>query len=337
MRQPDGSLAAPQRICVRNADGTGFTVLSKGFEEDFGPAWSRDGSYIAFTSGTSGLGSVITIMLSDGTSRVPIANFPGASNPDWSPDGSTIVFNLTNAIWTYNRITQSGHRLTESTGDSRPRYSPDGTKIVFQSNRDGQPDIYVMNSDGSAQTRLTNNAAWDTAPAWSPDGTKILFTSLRDDVMTPALYVMNADGSSQTRVTTGGDGVWRASPGPPVIFAEEGSGNAAAAVNSVTFVRAPFHILDPHNFSVDGHTRITLLTSSLGLMSPPIPLTSTLSVQANGVNLPVEGVGPLTGVPGLNGSYIIVRLPDGLPTGDLTLTVTLRGVTSGPRVLRIAP
>jgi hypothetical protein len=62
-----------------------------------------------------------------------------------------------------------------------------------------------------------------------------------------------------------------------------------------------------------------------------------LSVQANGVNLPVEGVGPLTGVPGLSGSFIIVRLPDGLPTGNLSVTVTRNGLTSGPAVLRIGP
>lgn len=155
--------------------------------------------------------------------------------------------------------------------------------------------------------------------------------------MSQALYVMNADGSNPTRLTTGSAGVWRQTPSAPMIYAEEGAENAAAAVNSVTYVRAPFHILDPHNFSVDGHTRVTLLTSSLGLTSPPIPLTSTLSVQANGVNLPVESVGPLTGVPGLSGSYITVRLPDGLPAGDLALTVTLRGLTSGPRILRIAP
>lgn len=154
MRQPDGSIAAPQRICVRNADGTGFNVLSKGFEEEFGPAWSRDGSKIAFTSGTSGSESRITIMSSDGTDRLPIFIFAGASNPDWSPDSSTIAFNLINAIWTYNRISQSGIRLTNSAGDSRPRYSPDGTKIVFQSNRDGQTEIYVMSLDGTAQTRF---------------------------------------------------------------------------------------------------------------------------------------------------------------------------------------
>ncbi len=336
LRQPDGSLGSPQRICVRNADGTGFAVLSNTLAEDFGPAWSRDGSQIAFATFNPGFQTVLSIMNADGTGRFPIAIFSGAANPDWSPDGWSLVFEHVNSIWTYNRITQTGLRLTNGTGDFRPRYSPDGSKIVFQSNREGQPEIYVMNSNGTAQTRLTNNPAWDTAPAWSPDGTKILFTSLRDGPMSPALYVMNADGSSQTRVTAGTDGVWRSSPTAPVIFTEEGTANAAA-LNSVTFLRGPFKIRDSHTFSLDGHVRIILFTSALGLTSPPIPPMSTLSVQANGVNLAVENVGPMTGVTGMNGSYIIVRLPDELPTGNLLLTVTLRGVTSGVAILPIVP
>ena len=164
----------------------------------------------------------------------------------------------------------------------------------------------------------------------------ILFTSLRDDPISPSLYVMNADGSSQTRLTTGSDGVWRTNPAAPVIFTEQSTGDAAS-MTTVTLLRGPFKMLDPYNFSIDGHTRITLYTSSLGIVSPPVPPTSMLSVQANGVNLPVENVGPITGVNGLNGSYIIVRLPDGLPTGNLSLTVTLRGLTSLATGLRIAP
>jgi hypothetical protein len=181
---------------------------------------------------------------------------------------------------------------------------------------------------------LSNLSGWDTAPAWSPDGTKILFTSLRNNET--ALYLMNPDGSNVTRVTAGSDGVWRAVPTTPVIFTETGSNNAAA-VNSVTLLRGPFQILDAHNFSSDGHTRITLFTSNLEMFSPLIPPTSMLSVQANGINLPVEKVGSVAGVTGMSGSYIVVRLPDELPTGNLSLTVTARGLTSAVAILPIGP
>ena len=72
-------------------------------------------------------------------------------------------------------------------------------KIAFMSDRDGNQEIYVMNADGSNQTRLTNNPGWDESPCFSPDGTKIAFESLRDG--DPEIYVMNADGSNQTRIT----------------------------------------------------------------------------------------------------------------------------------------
>ena len=72
-------------------------------------------------------------------------------------------------------------------------------KIAFTSDRDGNPEIYVMNADGSGVTRLTNNPAADDEPAWSPDGTKIAFSSNRDGNI--EVYVMNADGSGQTNLT----------------------------------------------------------------------------------------------------------------------------------------
>ncbi|MBC7929612.1 MAG: PD40 domain-containing protein, partial [Rubrivivax sp.] len=72
-------------------------------------------------------------------------------------------------------------------------------KIVFVSARDGNNEIYVMNSDGTAQTRLTNNSANDERPAFSPDGSRIVFSSNRDGNL--EVYVMSADGTAQTRLT----------------------------------------------------------------------------------------------------------------------------------------
>src|SRR6185295_12955111 len=75
-----------------------------------------------------------------------------------------------------------------------------GSKIVFGSSRNGgNHDIFVMDTNGSNQTRLTTNAAYDDQPKWSPDASKILFMSNRDGNF--ELYTMNADGSSQTRLT----------------------------------------------------------------------------------------------------------------------------------------
>ena len=74
-----------------------------------------------------------------------------------------------------------------------------GAKIAFSTNRDGNFEIYVMNADGSSQTRLTNNPASEFDPDWSPNGTKFAFVSTRDGDF--EVFVMNADGSGQRRLT----------------------------------------------------------------------------------------------------------------------------------------
>ncbi len=129
----------------------------------------------------------------------------------------------------------------------------------------------------------------------------------------------------------------------PFVWLETGTNNAVA-VNSVTFLHGPFQILDSHNFSTDGHTRILLLTSDLGLtqanLSDPAVLVVTVQTTTQpvqGWTLPVEAVGPFSGA-GLTGSYIVVKLPDGLPTGvQLELRVRLRQTTSDASFITFAP
>jgi Tol biopolymer transport system component len=86
-------------------------------------------------------------------------------------------------------------RLTfDSAPDENPAWSPDGKKIAFTRGVN-QPDIWVMNADGSGQTNLTNGAdpVSHHGPAWSPDGTRIAFTA-------GDLWVMNADGSGAAQI-----------------------------------------------------------------------------------------------------------------------------------------
>ena len=87
-------------------------------------------------------------------------------------------------------------------GTAQPAYPGSNGKIAFASERDGDFEVYLMNADGSGQTRLTNNPADDREPAWSPDGSRIAFARNFE------IYVMNADGTGQTQLThkgTGGD------------------------------------------------------------------------------------------------------------------------------------
>ena len=78
--------------------------------------------------------------------------------------------------------------------------SPLWGKIVFHSNRDGNYEIYTMNSDGTNQTRLTFNEVSDGYPAWSPDGRQLVFHTHRHGEASD-IYVMDADGNNQRRLT----------------------------------------------------------------------------------------------------------------------------------------
>jgi Tol biopolymer transport system component len=93
----------------------------------------------------------------------------------------------------------------QQTVKTDPMYSPDGLKLVFISTHDGDPEIFVMNADGTGLKKLTDNSAVDAAPSWSPDGGKIVFTSDRSGAF--ELYRMNSDGSQQQMIPTAIEGM----------------------------------------------------------------------------------------------------------------------------------
>jgi Tol biopolymer transport system component len=102
---------------------------------------------------------------------------------------------------------------------------------VFVSDRDGNNELYKMNADGTGETRLTHNAAYDGDPGWSPDGTQIVFTSERDGNFN--VFKMSASGDANgtiapTRLTTdaGHDGFPAWSPdGAKIAFVSDRTSN----------------------------------------------------------------------------------------------------------------
>ena len=91
--------------------------------------------------------------------------------------------------------------LTDGETDGYPQWSPDGTRVAFVRGPGSAyaGDIYVVNADGSGETRLTHGSDLNLFPAWSPDGTRIVFETTRDG--NPEIYVMDADGFNQTNLT----------------------------------------------------------------------------------------------------------------------------------------
>jgi hypothetical protein len=84
----------------------------------------------------------------------------------------------------------------------QPEWSPDGSRLVFSGDATGDRDIYAVNSDGSGLEQLTDHPADDQNPAWSPDGRRIVFSSYRSGGGDADLYVMNADGTGVHNITS---------------------------------------------------------------------------------------------------------------------------------------
>lgn len=231
---PDGSKIAfvsrrtgSDEIYVMNADGSGLTQLTATIGTDRAPAWSPDGSKIAWESKRDG-NDEIYVMNANGSSETNLTkHFADDSHPAWSPDGTRIAFhsdrdaNKGYEVYVMNPNGTGVVNLTNNAADfdARPAWSPDGSKLAFVSSRDGNLEIYMMNANGSGQTRLTSHPELDSYPEWSPDGSSIAFRS--DRTGNVEIYMMKADGSSPANRTnnqaTDCHPSWKASSGSSLM------------------------------------------------------------------------------------------------------------------------
>ena len=108
-------------------------------------------------------------------------------------------------------VPDSLERQYVSPTSEEPARSPDGTMVAFTTFRDGNREIYVMDSGGGDPVNLTRHHAFDSSPAWSPDGRRIAFESERDGGDSH-IFVMNADGSGVEQLTFGPGTPWAVQP-----------------------------------------------------------------------------------------------------------------------------
>jgi len=200
--------AGSEQIFVANPDGSALTQVTFGTPAT-APTWLGVTGGMAYIRKTGQLPQGNLVVRSAAGAESTVVPNGGASRPAGSPDGTRIVYESTEStpatqLFVINVDGTGKRQLTASACfNGQPAWSPDGLRIAFWSSRDncGNYDLYTMNADGSAQTRLTTGAPAyaNGAPSWSPDGRQIAFESTRDG--NAEVYVMNADGSGPRRLT----------------------------------------------------------------------------------------------------------------------------------------
>ena len=208
-----------EEIFTLHTDGTNLVELTNNYYIDVYPAWSPDDSRIAFLSWRDTTLDIY-VMDADGSNTEKLYD-SGGNDADISWVGDKICFTRNSRIWIMDDNGQNPIQVTDPPragewgytnlpyGDYDPRLNPDGTKIVFERLFDdastyGNYDLYIVNTDGSGETALTDNGYSQGLACWSHAGDKIIYiiSAMNDEGKYDA-YIMNADGSGNHSVVPG--------------------------------------------------------------------------------------------------------------------------------------
>jgi tRNA A-37 threonylcarbamoyl transferase component Bud32 len=205
------SESGDRNVYVMDADGTNLKQLTNDPAQDYSPSWSPDGTRILFVSERDGNPELYAMDASGNNQTRLTSNDVPDYYPIWSPDGTKILFHSRRDLNTDIYMVDAAcvdkgncnvgniRLTTDAGGDFEASWSPDSSQIVFVSERNGNPDIFIMDSDGSHQTALTNDVNADNTPAWSYDGNMIAFVSRRNNQV--EIYLINTDGTKERQMT----------------------------------------------------------------------------------------------------------------------------------------
>ena len=245
------------RLEIADADGEGTQVALRSNEPIISPAWSPDGTKVAYVS-FEAKKPVVYVQDLVTKQRTVVANYKGSNSaPSWSPDGSKLAVALSRdgltQVYVVNADGSNLRRLTNTNGiDTEPQFSADGQNIYFTSDRSGGPQIYRMSATGGDAQRVTFGGSYNISPRVAPDGKTLAFISRRDGRF--QLFAQDLSNGQELRLSdTAKDESPSFSPnGKYIMYATESSGRRGALAV----------------VSVDGRVRHTLSTQAGDIREP---------------------------------------------------------------------
>jgi TolB protein len=199
-----------KEIYTANFDGSDARQVTRLHSLAMAPAWSPDGTKLAFSVYNRHSNNVKNIDLFElnfktGALKL-LSNRKGInSGANYSPNGELLAYTMSYTgnpeIHILDLSTRETTQLTRSIGfDVDPAFSPDGRQIAFVSSRPGKPMVYLMDVKNPGEVkRLTYAGAFNATPSWNPDGKKIAFAGWLDKHFD--IFTITADGGKIDRLS----------------------------------------------------------------------------------------------------------------------------------------
>jgi TolB protein len=219
-------------LWVADSDGENAQSALASGEPIISPAWSANGTQLAYVSFESRKPVVYVHDVATGRRRL-VANFRGSNSaPAWSPDGRTLAVTLSrdggSQLYTISPNGGEPHRLTQSPGiDTEPVYSPDGRSIYFVSDRGGAPQIYRMPATGGNPERVTFTGSYNISPAISPDGRWLAYISRINGAFKLQVMELGSNTVNSITDTTADESPSFAPNGRLIVYATRQNGGEA--------------------------------------------------------------------------------------------------------------